>query len=257
MKIYKVHKRIYVVELDGFLEEETIIQSYDSRAKVIVSDVNNLVPIIGSVTYLDDDSLWFYNLDDKESFLSLENTINESLPVATPMTQADRDLLTLDIDDKFNIQIFNTDLSRKESWDGYHWLGDGDVICKAIPNAIVGMMTMVFGFNMETVRDRPVPVATYRERVTGHFIKHQMGVINHVSSDGLTMTIITNGLCYLQARGPIQIGGAIMLEGGGENAFFRDNIFTPLVCGILLEDHPNNVRELKLARLHSFAVKQS
>ena len=257
MRIYKVTKRTYINDLNGYLEKDATIQMYENKYKVIVSDVNNDVPIVGSITYLNDDSLWFYNIYKKTDFLSLESEVNESSPVATPMTQAERDLITLDTDDKHSIKIFNTDLSRREIWDGYHWIGDGDIVVKAIPNVIIGMMlTPTLTFQMETVRDVPIPVVGYiPQDPQGSFLRYYMGVVNHVSSDGLTMTLITNGLCYVRSQGPTVAGQAVLWSGFDNTGVAVANFYTPALIGLLLEDHPTNSVELKLMRLNNFAEK--
>ena len=258
MKTFKALKDFFVFELDGTIPQGETISVYEDENKMLVSKITDSSRVISENLVITDeeDIAWIIPLEpnavgEESELLLFESQVADPvqepspIPSYQPMTQVERNALTLTEEDAYKIAIFNTRTNKEEYWNGYNFIGDSDIIANNPNNLAVGMpvtsdsmsITAVDGVNRPNLKR----ISTQDDRL------NMIGVINHVNTDTNTVSVTTQGLCEVLLLSPRIVSENLQASLTDDGAEFTLNLNR---FGLMMETTSDS---LGLARLNNFS----
>ena len=250
MKIYKTVKRIYNQDLTAYIPEGVVIQVYEEKFEIHIEEAFCIRVFRDIILKGEKETSWFHNILEKEVFLELLFEIDESIKTRefrySDISIDERNLLMLTSEDANKVSIFNTTFSRKEVWNGRHWVGIGDIVCASNGIHKIGEGYYINGFR--EVDGVSIPRISNAGNANTRRL-NMTGVVSHISDDGESVVLTTQGICYALMHRNTRVGNRLKLITRGKkfnNAGTRNH-----KVGVSLSN--TSMNELALIKLTNFS----
>ena len=134
---------------------------------------------------------------------------------AIPVSLFERNAMVRDEADAYQEAVYNKTYERLEIWNGFVWVGSGDIVCSNANDEEVGLV--VYSDSSEEIGDMSLPVV---KRVGSNKTRVKtLGVISYQNPDSNHCTVSGMGLCYVKNVGAVLVGNQLAIEykknGGG------------------------------------------
>ena len=214
---YEVLKDVFVPVLESYILKGAFIYNYENETKLTIDGEMNgsFQQKNGKISFETYERvIWFEEISNNtETFKFLEQTSEEVFggTVLPPKTLAERNALELTTEDAYKVKIYNTTHEKEEIWNGYVWIGDGDIMCYNIRSLKLGFSGWCNN-GFVTVDGKEIPTLTAIRPYDFGFYTYarQLGIISYQNPNSHHCTVTTRGKCMGFALEPILIGEMII-----------------------------------------------